>query len=75
MLQKLPTEKLNRFFSLLSFVPMPRREKFMWVKLLKEMDEAQLDKLIKILSTQANKMTDLAIKVLDRRATQENTKS
>lgn len=70
MITEIPTEKLNRFFALLSFVPMPRREKFMWVKMLKEMNETQLDKLIAILSEQANKMTDLAIKVLERRTKQ-----
>jgi|GEM_PF-3662330 hypothetical protein len=67
MINELPTEKLNRLFSLLSFVPMPKREKFMWVKLVKEMDETQLDKLINILAAQANKMTDISIKVLKKR--------
>ncbi len=68
MIHELPAEKLNRLFALLSFVPMPRREKFMWVKMVKEMNESQLDKLIEILSKQAGTMTDLAIKVLERRA-------
>ena len=71
MMNDLPAEKLNRLFSLLSFVPMPRREKFMWVKMVKEMNESQLDKLIEILSKQADKMTDLAIKVLERRTTKK----
>jgi hypothetical protein len=67
MINNLPAEKLNRLFSMLSFVPMPRREKHMWLKLLKEMNEDQLDKLLGILEKQANKMTNLAIKVLERR--------
>lgn len=67
MITELHPEKLNRFFALLSFVPMPRHEKFMWVKMLKEMNEIQLDKLNNILGKQANKMTDLAIRVLESR--------
>lgn len=67
MLKDLPIEKINRAFSLLSFAPMPKGEKHMWMIALKEMNETQLDKFIAILAKQAEKMTDISIKVLEKR--------
>ena len=71
MLKDLPTEKINRVFSLLSFVPMPKGEKHMWMIALKEMNEKQLDKLIEILAKQAEKMTEISMKVLEKKVTND----
>lgn len=64
----IPVEKMDRLFNLLNYAPMPRKEKVLWVKLLPEMNEEQVDRLIGILSKQANKMTDVALELLGDKA-------